>query len=296
MERKGVCKNVGICSRVGKVQVITDDDAEFICPECGEPLEPYKEEEGGKKTTTTGGDIGGGKPNGKLIGIILGAVVVLGGLGYGGYSIYDSNQKAKQEKMEAERAAAEADAQRQEAEAAAAEAERLKAEAEKALQGSEEERAAELARVKERADSVLTANEKLLTDKAKTLKKEAKEKIEGLIADLRAAVEAEDAAKIYELESAINAAWVGAEKVTDGGNVINLGWGTYKGSVSGNKSGIGGEITVNKTYTIDLKKASGETVTVNPGDKIVNAKVENGKLRQGEIRFADGTRKFVSGL
>ena len=296
MERKGICKNVGICSQAGKVQVITDDDAEFVCSECGEPLEPYKEEEGGKKTTT-GGDGGGRKPNGKLIGMILGAVVVLGGLGYGGYSIYDSNQKAKQEKLEAERAAAEADAQRQEAEAAAAEAERLKAEAEKALQGSEEERAAELARVKMRADSVLTANDKLLTDKAKTLKKEAKEKIESLIADLRAAVEAEDAAKIYELESAINAAWVGAEKVvTGGGSVINLGWGTYNGPVSGGKSGMGGTITVNRSYTIDLKKASGETVTVNSGDKIVNAKVENGQLRQGEIRFADGRRKFVSGL
>ena len=295
MERKGICKNVGICSQVGKVQVITDDDAEFVCSECGEPLEPYKEEEGGKKTTT-GGD-GPTKPKGKLIGMILGALVVLGGLGYGGYSIYDSNQKAKQEKLEAERAAAEAEAQRQEAEAAAAEAERLKAEAEQALQGSEEERAAELARVKMRADSVLTANEKLLTDKAKTLKKEAKEKIESLVADLRAAVEAEDVAKIYELESAINAAWVGAEKVTTGGgNTINLGWGTYSGPVSGGKSGIGGEISVTKTYTIDLKKASGETVTVNRGDKIVNAKVENGQLRQGEIRFADGTRKFVSGL
>ena len=275
----------------GKPQVITDDDAEFVCAECGSELEPFKEEE---TKVTTGGNTGGSK--GKLIGMTLAALVVLGGLGYGGYSIYDSNQKAKQEKLEAERAAAEADAQRQEAEAAAAEAERLKAEAEKALQGSEEERAAELARIKLRADSVLAANEKLLTDKAKTLKKEAKEKIEGLVAELRTAVEAEDATKIYELESAINAAWVGAEKATTGGNVFSLGWGTYNGPVSGNKSGMGGTITVNRTHTIDLKKASGETVTVNSGDKIANAKVENGQLRQGEIRFADGTRKFVSGL
>ena len=292
MERKGICRNVGVCSMAGKPQVITDDDAEFVCAECGSELEPFKEEE---TKVTTGGNTGGSK--GKLIGMTLAALVVLGGLGYGGYSIYDSNQKAKQEKLEAERAAAEADAQRQEAEAAAAEAERLKAEAEKALQGSEEERAAELARIKLRADSVLAANEKLLTDKAKTLKKEAKEKIEGLVAELRSALETEDATKIYELESAINAAWVGAEKATaGGGNVFSLGWGTYNGPVSGNKSGMGGTITVNRTHTIDLKKASGETVTVNPGDKIANAKVENGQLRQGEIRFADGTRKFVSGL
>lgn len=44
MERKGVCKNVGVCSMANKVQIITDDDAEFICPECHEPLEPYKED------------------------------------------------------------------------------------------------------------------------------------------------------------------------------------------------------------------------------------------------------------
>jgi len=266
---KGICRNEE-CEHCD--EIMEAEKSNFVCEYCGKPLIPF----GGKPT---GGD-GGRKPNGKLIGIIAAAVVVLGGLGYGGYSIYDSNQKAKQEKMEAERAAAEADTQRQEAEAAMAEAEAQRLAAEKALQGSAEERAAELARVKERADSVLAANEKLLTEKDKKLKKDAKEAINTLLTALREAVESDDVAKIYELESAINAAWVGAEVTGGGGsNTINLGWGTYKGSVSGNKSGIGGEITVNKTYTIDLKKASGETV-----------------LRQGEIRFADGTRKFVSGL
>lgn len=44
MERKGICKNVGVCSKANKVQIITDDDAEFVCPECGEELQPYVEE------------------------------------------------------------------------------------------------------------------------------------------------------------------------------------------------------------------------------------------------------------
>lgn len=71
MERKGICKNVGACSKAGKVQVITDDDAEFVCPECGEPLEPVKDEpmdvnDGSKKKTS-------------LIIIIAAAVVVIGG-------------------------------------------------------------------------------------------------------------------------------------------------------------------------------------------------------------------------
>ena len=54
MERKGICKNVGVCSKANKVQIITDDDADFICPECGEELQPYVEnklpEKGKSKT------------------------------------------------------------------------------------------------------------------------------------------------------------------------------------------------------------------------------------------------------
>lgn len=39
MERRAMCKNVGVCSRANKVQIITDDDQELICPECGEEME-----------------------------------------------------------------------------------------------------------------------------------------------------------------------------------------------------------------------------------------------------------------
>lgn len=77
----------------------------------------------------------------------------------------------------------------------------------------------------------------------------------------------------------------------------NMGWGTYDGPMSGGvPHGFGGSITVRGSHTIDLKKASGETVQVSRGDVIMNVKMENGRLRQGEIHFADGTRKFISGL
>lgn len=77
----------------------------------------------------------------------------------------------------------------------------------------------------------------------------------------------------------------------------SLGWGKYSGPTSGGKPhGFGGTITVTKSHIIDLKKASGETVQVNPGDKIVSVKMENGKLRQGEIHFSNGTRRYLSGL
>ena len=82
-----------------------------------------------------------------------------------------------------------------------------------------------------------------------------------------------------------------------GNGKSNLSFGTYDGPMTNGKpDGFGGTITVTSTYTIDLKKASGETVTVNRGDKIMNVKMENGRLRQGEIHFADGTRKYISGL
>ncbi|MCF2654362.1 hypothetical protein I6E46_05290 [Prevotella loescheii] len=54
MERKGICKNVGVCSKANKVQIITDDDADFVCLECGEELQPYVEDkvpEKGKSKT-----------------------------------------------------------------------------------------------------------------------------------------------------------------------------------------------------------------------------------------------------
>lgn len=78
---------------------------------------------------------------------------------------------------------------------------------------------------------------------------------------------------------------------------FDLGWGKYEGPMSGGKPhGFGGTITVKNSYTIDLKKASGETVQLNLGDEIANVKMENGTLRQGEVHFSDGTRRYLSGL
>lgn len=45
MQRKGICKNIGICNHANshKVIIVNDDNEEFVCPECGEPLEPSQE-------------------------------------------------------------------------------------------------------------------------------------------------------------------------------------------------------------------------------------------------------------
>lgn len=82
MERKGICKNVGVCTLAGKVQVITDDDAEFKCTECGEELEEAKEEPIPV----------GPNPNRKWIFIAL-AIILLAVIGFGFYSFVGKAKK-----------------------------------------------------------------------------------------------------------------------------------------------------------------------------------------------------------
>lgn len=45
MQRKGICKNIGICNNANshKIIIINDDCEPFVCPECGEPLEGLKD-------------------------------------------------------------------------------------------------------------------------------------------------------------------------------------------------------------------------------------------------------------
>ena len=87
MERKGICKNVGPCTMAGKEQVITDDDADFVCAECGEELEPYKEEE-----IKTDPDR---VKKAKLIAIIAVVILLLGGAGFGIWKMLGSSKPEK---------------------------------------------------------------------------------------------------------------------------------------------------------------------------------------------------------
>ena len=81
MERKGICNNVGVCTMAGKVQVITDDDAEFKCTECGEELEACKEDPIPV----------GPNPKKKWIVIAL-AILLLGGIGFGLYKLFGGSK------------------------------------------------------------------------------------------------------------------------------------------------------------------------------------------------------------
>ncbi len=71
---------------------------------------------------------------------------------------------------------------------------------------------------------------------------------------------------------------------------FSLGWGTYVGPMQGGKPhGLGGEITVTKSYSIDMKNGSYKQVT--RGDRLVNTKFKEGKLVQGYIHHTSGEQE-----
>ncbi|MCM1504365.1 MAG: hypothetical protein NC127_04125 [Muribaculum sp.] len=79
-------------------------------------------------------------------------------------------------------------------------------------------------------------------------------------------------------------------------NNYNLGWGLYTGPSKAGKPHGTGEVTVTKSYSIDLK-SGGKTIEVGNGDKIISARFKEGKLVGGTVKFANGTtKKFDIGV
>lgn len=73
----------------------------------------------------------------------------------------------------------------------------------------------------------------------------------------------------------------------------NLGWGKYTGKAKNGKPDGFGEVTVTKSYSIDLK-SGGKTLDVSSGDVIKNAKFSEGKLVSGTLVRTDKTTKSFS--
>ncbi len=90
---------------------------------------------------------------------------------------------------------------------------------------------------------------------------------------------------------------VSTKPIAAAANGANLKCGKYEGPMSGGKpNGIGGTITVTRSYTIDLKDGSGNSVSIAAGDRISNTKFKNGVLQQGQLIRSNGERKFLTGL
>lgn len=80
---------------------------------------------------------------------------------------------------------------------------------------------------------------------------------------------------------------------------IDLGYAIYNGPykvVNGKKvpHGLGGELKFKRSYEIDLKKASGEKVQVDSGDRMRNCKFDNGRLVQGLIVFSNREQRWIT--
>lgn len=64
------------------------------------------------------------------------------------------------------------------------------------------------------------------------------------------------------------------------------------GKYSGPASGLDGEITVTRTYSLDLRNASGERLDLQPGDMITKTKFKNGELVSGYWKRGTQGRSF----
>lgn len=75
---------------------------------------------------------------------------------------------------------------------------------------------------------------------------------------------------------------------------VKLPFGVYDGPRSNCKAnGIGGTIRFTRSYTIDLKKSSGETVEVSAGDRMINVKMKDNRIIQGQLKRTDGSQRMI---
>lgn len=80
-----ICRNED-CMMFNQPQEV--EKSEMVCPECGEPVIPF---DGGNKPNWF-------KENGKLVGLIAAALIVLGGGGFGIFKACSSGDKTEPEK------------------------------------------------------------------------------------------------------------------------------------------------------------------------------------------------------
>ncbi len=281
MAKRGKCVNID-CDHY-KEEFDIQAGEEFVCPHCQKPLSDVEGK--GKDSKRTSGKK---DPNWKPIAIIAAAVLVLGGLGYGGYAIYHSYQENEQEKAALQSQAAEnANALRQKeiedsikaAEAAAVEAADA---AEKAR------RAAALADAQAKGDSIIKVNEKLLEEKGKKIREDAKNIINSQLTSLRTACQTlqyENIALIDTMEVATNEAWKNAEKPAQAAEGPNPSWGRYQGARKNGKPDGSGVLYIIRSTTI-----SGQTA--QPGERIEGV-FRDGYVNMGTWYKNDGNTVVV---
>ena len=269
------------------IQIINDDDP-FVCSECGEELKPYQEETGKKAKA---GDKKKSGLNGKLVAFIVGGVILLGGLGVGGYFLWDAFQQNKQQAEKATERAEKAEKEADEAYATASDAQAKLDEQEEIarLRAAEVQRQNEVVDLaKTKADSIVTANEKILEEKGRKIRTDAKSIIEAQITSLRTASETlqyENISLIDTMEIAINEAWKNAEKPVQTTEGPNPSWGRYQGTRKNGKPDGSGVLYITRSTTINGQAAQ-------PGERIEGV-FRDGYVNMGTWYKNDGNTVVV---
>lgn len=256
---KGICKNFGECDLADNKEVQEVDKTNFVCEECGKPLHPVE-------GSTGGGNKGpGGGTNGKLIGIIAAALVVLAGIGYGIYSLTSSKGPTPPPPAP---------------EPTVILAQSITLESSTIT-------------LKEGEDAKLiysiipdSCNENVDVTSSKP---ECASYEDGVIKGIK---EGNAQILIKALKSGVSAT-VDVTVKKKGGEVQppkpepgpKVPFGRYNGPANG----LGGTITVTKNYALDLHD-DGEPLYLSPGDEIQQTKFTNGELRGG-VWVHNGSRR-----
>ena len=209
---KGICKNFGECDLADNKEIQEVDKTNFVCEECGKPLHPVDGDGGG------GGKTPGGGPNMKLIAIIAAALVVMGGVGFGIYSLFGDSK-------------------------------------------TEEPIAVPQTELKdsESTDSTTSQTPSSTTEKEEKASDKKKDDTDKPVTPPV------------------------TQPVMPAGPKVS--WGKYEGPANG----LGGTITVTRSYSLDLHD-DGEPLELSPGDEIQQTKFTNGELRGG-VWVHNGSRR-----
>lgn len=290
MERKGICRNVGVCTLADKVQVITDDDAEFVCAECGAELEPCKEKDSvdGIENELKS------KRRKRLILFCIVALLLLGGIGFGIFMLLKKPSAPTVIKLD-----------KSEVTMKVGETAEITPMVE-----PEGVKATFVFKVSKDSKIVSVSDKGMITalDSGETkvlvkcienpdIKAVCKIRVNSMVSLAKDSTEtskeeSKEEPKAEQKKTEPKAVSVPSRDNSYG--TSNLGYGVYEGpKENGKPSGMGGQIRFTRSYTIDLKKASGETVDVNPGDVMINVKMKDGRLIQGQLKRTDGSQRWI---
>ncbi len=284
IRKKGVCTNPDCDMCMTRTVQEIEPGEDFICADCGVPL---KEVSGKDKSNHGKPSTGGGK--GKLIGIIAGAAVVLGG--GGAWFLLGGDKSADKDNCDIESMSF------------------TTTSIEIAPQGTE---TATLAI--EPADHNETLAWTSSNEAVATVDSEGK--VTGVApGKATITVKSDRSGKDASVDVNVSGQTTPPGVVTGGGSngggsngggsngggtttgKVTLNYGIYDGPIkAGKPEGMGGEFKFTSAMTLDLKDGYGTTVELAPGDIIRSTKFSDGKLRQGEILFKNGSRKYITGL